>query len=263
MLHPLKNKTIVIVGASRGLGAALARILALPGNKLILVARSEDKLQAIQKDCEKQGASCQFYLCDIAQSAAVKRIARQIIKDYPEVNVLIANAAVSNITKIYDPDQFEYTVNVNLFGATRFIMPFAAHFRLRNQGLIVGINSMVGLNPMPLHHGYGTSKAALRMYIKSLRLSFKKTNIKCINVFPGFFASDMTANIDHTKPMEITAEAMATKIVNRMKWGLNEIYIPWIFGFLSLVGQMLPTFLYNRLFERRYFGRFFNVEKYL
>jgi short-subunit dehydrogenase len=141
-------------------------------------------------------------------------------------------------------------------------MKFATRIEASSEGLIVSINSMLALTPIPLYHSYVSAKSALRSYVQSLRISLRGTKVRCVNVYPAFIRTEMIANVTHPKPLEMTPERMAQKIIERLDCGFKEIYIPIPSGLLMRFATFLPNFLYNRLFERRYFGRFFDIAKY-
>lgn len=261
-MSKLSNKVVLIVGASKGLGASLAVELARKGNELILVSRNEMALKNLTLDINNKGGRASFYICDISGSKTSETTYENILQNHPKIDCLITNAAVCELNDKYDFEAFERHLQTNLMGSVRAIMKFSEKFEAGGEGLIVSINSMLALTPVPLYQSYVAAKSGLRSYIQSLRISLRDTKIRCVNVYPAFIRTDMIANVTHPKPLEMTPEKMAQKIVQRLEWGLKEIYIPIPSGLLMRFAAIMPNFLYNRLFARRYFGRFFDIAKY-
>jgi thioester reductase-like protein len=161
----VNGKTVVITGASSGIGKAAAMKIARAGGIPILVARSADKLEETKRQIEDMGGTAYTYCADISNSESVEELCQQVLADHPAVDIVVNNAGKSirrSIELSYERfHDFERTINLNYLGAIKLVMGFLPHMRERKSGHIVNISSIgVQTNP-PRFAAYVASKAAL------------------------------------------------------------------------------------------------------
>jgi NAD(P)-dependent dehydrogenase (short-subunit alcohol dehydrogenase family) len=161
----VNGKTVLITGASSGIGKAAAFKIAQAGGIPLLVARSADKLEETKRQIEDAGGSAYCYSADISSPESVDELVDRVLADHPAVDVLVNNAGRSirrSIALSYDRfHDFERTIQLNYLGTIKLIMGFLPHMRERKQGLIVNVSSIgVQTNP-PRFSAYVASKAAL------------------------------------------------------------------------------------------------------
>jgi NAD(P)-dependent dehydrogenase (short-subunit alcohol dehydrogenase family) len=161
----VNGKTVLITGASSGIGKAAAFKVARAGGIPLLVARSADKLEETKRQIEENGGTAYAYSADISDSESVDRLVEQVLADHPAVDVLVNNAGRSirrSIALSYDRfHDFERTIQLNYLGTIKLIMGLLPHMRERKSGLIVNVSSIgVQTNP-PRFSAYVASKAAL------------------------------------------------------------------------------------------------------
>src|SRR3954471_12304600 len=166
----VNGKTVVITGASSGIGEAAAIKIARAGGIPILVARNKDKLEETKQKIERAGGTAYTYSCDIADPDSVDRFFEQIFDDHAAIDMLVNNAGRSirrSIALSYDRfHDFERTIQLNYLGAIRMIMRVLPHMRGRGRGHIVNISSIgVQTNP-PRFSAYVASKAALDAFTR-------------------------------------------------------------------------------------------------
>jgi len=161
----VNGKTVLITGASSGIGKAAALKIARAGGIPLLVARSADKLQETRQEIEDNGGTAHAYAADIADTASVEALVQRVLADHPAVDVLINNAGRSirrSVALSYDRfHDYERTIQLNYLGTIKLIMGLLPHMRDRKAGLIVNVSSIgVQTNP-PRFSAYVASKAAL------------------------------------------------------------------------------------------------------
>ncbi len=161
----VNGKTVLITGASSGIGQAAAFKIARAGGIPLLVARSADKLEETKRQIEDDGGTAYAYSADIADPDSVDQLVDQVLADHPAVDVLVNNAGRSirrSIALSYDRfHDFERTIQLNYLGTIKLIMGLLPHMRERRSGLVVNVSSIgVQTNP-PRFSAYVASKAAL------------------------------------------------------------------------------------------------------
>jgi NAD(P)-dependent dehydrogenase (short-subunit alcohol dehydrogenase family) len=161
----VNGKTVLITGASSGIGRAAAFKVAKAGGIPLLVARSEDKLEATRREIEDLGGTAYAYTADVSDPASIDSLVERVLADHPAVDVLVNNAGRSirrSIALSYDRfHDFERTIQLNYLGTIKLIMGLLPHMRERKSGLIVNVSSIgVQTNP-PRFSAYVASKAAL------------------------------------------------------------------------------------------------------
>jgi NAD(P)-dependent dehydrogenase (short-subunit alcohol dehydrogenase family) len=163
---PLAGRTIVITGASSGIGRSTALMVAQRGGIPILVARSTDKLEELREEIEAGGGEAYVYSCDVTQGESVDALVKQLVADHPGgIDMLVNNAGRSirrSVKLSYDRfHDYERTMALNYFGAIRLILGLLPHMSERKFGHIVNVSSIgVQTNP-PRFSAYVASKAAL------------------------------------------------------------------------------------------------------
>jgi thioester reductase-like protein len=161
----VNGKTVLITGASSGIGRAAAFKIARAGGIPLLVARGAEKLEETRQQIEDSGATAYAYSADLSDPESVDRLVEQVLADHPAVDVLVNNAGRSirrSIALSYDRfHDFERTIQLNYLGTIKLIMGLLPHMRERRSGLIVNVSSIgVQTNP-PRFSAYVASKAAL------------------------------------------------------------------------------------------------------
>jgi NAD(P)-dependent dehydrogenase (short-subunit alcohol dehydrogenase family) len=161
----VNGKTVLITGASSGIGRAAAFKVARAGGIPLLVARSEDKLEQTKREIEDMGGTAYAYSADVSDPESIERLVERVLADHPAVDVLVNNAGRSirrSIALSYDRfHDFERTIQLNYLGTIKLIMGFLPHMRDRKSGLVVNVSSIgVQTNP-PRFSAYVASKAAL------------------------------------------------------------------------------------------------------
>jgi NAD(P)-dependent dehydrogenase (short-subunit alcohol dehydrogenase family) len=166
----LNGRTVLITGASSGIGRAAAIKVAAAGGIPLLVSRGEDKLNQLKEEIEQRGASAYVYPVDISDPEAVEVMVQRVLADHPAIDMLVNNAGRSirrSVALSYDRfHDYERTMRLNYFGAIKLIISLLPHMRERGFGHIVNVSSIgVQTNP-PRFSAYVASKAALDAFTR-------------------------------------------------------------------------------------------------
>ncbi len=166
----VNGKTVLITGASSGIGRAAALKIARAGGIPLLVARSTDKLEEVKREVEALGGTAYVYSADLADTASIEALTEQVLADHPAVDVLVNNAGRSirrSIALSYERfHDFERTIQLNYLGTIKLIIQLLPHMRERGRGHIVNVSSIgVQTNP-PRFAAYVASKAALDAFTR-------------------------------------------------------------------------------------------------
>lgn len=185
------RRSVLVTGASEGIGRALALELAPDGPRLTLVARNAERLASVAEECRRAGAQVLTVVADLANREDCERCVAEALAAWGGLDVLVNNAGItmwSRFDAIADPGVFEYLMRVNYLGSvhcTRAALP-----ALRNsRGLIVAVASLAGLNGIPERTAYAGSKHAMVGFFESLRIELAGSGVDVTIVAPDFVIS--------------------------------------------------------------------------
>ncbi|HEY4999228.1 MAG TPA: SDR family oxidoreductase [Usitatibacter sp.] len=187
----MKDNVVAITGASKGIGAELARQLAAKGAKLVLAARNENELESVADACRKAGAAVVIVKADVAVERDCQAIVAGAVLAFGRLDTLVNNAGVSMWARFEDIEDLsilERIMQVNYMGSvycTRHALP---HLR-EARGRIVGVASLAGMIGVPTRTGYSASKHAMRGFFDSLRIELDGTGVTVTMIYPGFVAT--------------------------------------------------------------------------
>jgi len=212
---PRDPTTIVITGASGGLGGALARAYAAPGHALHLFGRDAARLEATATAAASAGATVRTHVADVTDGAAMAALLTAIDTAAP-IDLLIANAGISAGTHggPESPAQTRAVFAVNLDGVLNTVLPILPAMRTRGHGQVAIVSSIAGFRGMPGAPAYCASKAAVRLWGEGLRGEAAADGVSVCVVCPGFVRTPMTGANGFPMPFIISA-ARAARIIRR------------------------------------------------
>ncbi|MBI5822509.1 MAG: SDR family NAD(P)-dependent oxidoreductase [Chloroflexi bacterium] len=242
----------IIVGASEGIGAALARKLSKEGFTLALVARQKDKLNAL---CEEINSSLNEtralpYAHDVSNYNEVPDLLRKIVADLGGLDTFIFMAGVNYPPGGVDKYNFENDrkmIEINLIGGMAWLSPVAEMFQNAGAGQIVGIGSVAGDRGRIGNPGYNTSKAGLATYLEALRNRLTRHGVHVLTVKPGFVKTEMLKAAQGATPFAITPEKAADDIYAAMHKRKQLIYTASLWRWIMLVIQHVPSAIFRRM----------------
>lgn len=244
----LQRKTILITGASSGIGEQVAYLLADINVQLILVARREDRLLQVQKDIEKQAATVSIYKADLRNEEEMNGLLIFIDQLPSRVDIVVNNAGLSINRSIYESldryHDFTRTMAINYFAPVQLLLSVIP-LLLKNKGQIINVSTInVLLLPLPKWAAYQASKSAFDTWFRSTALELNANGITTTSIYLPLVKTDMirpTAAYNDVPAM--SAEHVA-HIICKSMYTKRRTYRPWWVRF----GQ-LGSFLFRRLWE--------------
>jgi short-subunit dehydrogenase len=185
------GKVVVITGASDGIGAELARQLAIQRTHLVLAARRTVELEAVADDCRAAGADCLTVPTDVSDQAQCVALIQAAVARFGAIDVLVTNAGVSGharLDEVTDLGWYERMMRINLFG-TLWCCHAALPYLKARRGLIVGLSSLAGKVGVPGRTAYSASKFAVAGLLEALRSELVEDGVGVTIVYPGVVAT--------------------------------------------------------------------------
>ena len=234
------TKSIMITGASSGIGKALAFELAKRGNSLGLTARRMEQLETIRDEIQNlyPDVTVEVRSLDVTAYDAVFETVRDLADALNGLDIVIANAGIG-LNESIGTGQFETsrkTIEVNLIGAMATVDAAVTYFLEQGTGHIVGVSSVGAFRGMPTDGSYGASKAGLANYLEALRVEVYGKNIDVTVLYPGYIDTPMTESLT-SKPFVISAEKAAGIIAGMIEKKVKSSTVP-VFPW-NLIGRLL------------------------
>lgn len=242
-MRDFKGKRYWLVGASEGLGLALAKLLSQAGAELILSARTEDSLKAAAATLP---GPTTILPVDVGNSDSVTAAAAQL----PDLDGMVFLAGVywPMRAQVWDAEQAEAMANINFTGCMRVVGAALPPMVAKGRGHIVITGSLSGFRGLPGAIGYAASKAGTMVLAESLYADLRKSGVAVQLANPGFIRTRLTAKNDFTMPFIMEPEAAAQIMFRHMQSGRFKVSFPTLFSWLFRGGNFLPDWLYYRIF---------------
>jgi short-subunit dehydrogenase len=241
-------KTILITGASSGIGEALAEAYAGPGVTLVLTGRDRDRLDAVAARCTERGTDVRAATVDVADRAAMADWLALVDRATP-VDLCIANAGISGGTggRGESEEQARRILAVNIDGVLNTIHPLIGPMTARGRGQLALVSSLAGFRGYPGAPAYCASKAAVRSYGESLRLDLRPAGIEVSVICPGFVKSRITDRNRFPMPFLMDANRAASIIRRGLERNRGRIAFPLPTYLMAWIVAMLPAALSDAL----------------
>lgn len=191
-MKTLKDKVIVITGASSGIGEAMARAYAAEGARVVMGARSVQKLQLIAGEIRARGGQAVYCGVDVTVPEECRALVETAVSEFGGVDVLVCNAGLSMRAIFDDVDLavLHKLMDVNFWGTVN-CCKYALPYLQQSKGSIVGVSSVAGLHGLPGRTGYSASKYAMTGFLETLRIENLKKGLHVMIACPGFTASNV------------------------------------------------------------------------
>lgn len=244
-------RRIVITGASSGLGHALALELAgrFPGSTFLLLGRRAERLQELAASLPDAVALAET--ADVTDTDRLQSVCRQFVAAHGAPDIVIASAGISAGTLTDESEDravFERIMAVNVQGTFDTFAPFLDSMKQAGKGTLVGIASVAGVRGLPGSGAYSASKAAVAVYLESLRLEMRAHGIAVVTISPGFIDTEMTRANPYHMPFLMPAGRFAKVAVDAILARRRRIVIPWQMGWVARLLRILPAASYDYLF---------------
>jgi NAD(P)-dependent dehydrogenase (short-subunit alcohol dehydrogenase family) len=230
------GKVVMVTGASFGIGEATAKRLAAMGAKVLLVARTRDKLEVVAEAIRRAGGEAVVYPVDLSKPADAAALAERVLREQGPVDILLNNAGRSirrSIHQSYDRfHDFERTMAINYLGPVQLVLGLIPAMRARRQGQIINISTWgVKVPPGANWAAYQASKAAFDVWLRSVATEIKPDGIDVTSIYPAIVYTRMSAPtkaLHHMPGMSVeeAAHVIERAIVERP----DDISPPWLWG---------------------------------
>jgi short-subunit dehydrogenase len=247
-----KSTSILITGASSGIGAALAVRLARYGSKLALLARRSEQLAEVAEQVRSAGGTPLIVVSDVTNPTSVAEAHAQIVASQGAVEIAFLNAGLGGATSLarFSSRSVRQLFEVNVFGVANWLEVLLPSMIEAQRGIIAGTSSLAATRGMPDASAYSASKAALSNLLESLRLDAPRHGLQITTIEPGFVRSPMTEKNTFPMPYLMDAEAAAQLIADRVAEGRTMIRFPWQIATVMNALRILPGPLYCQVGKR-------------
>jgi short-subunit dehydrogenase len=246
-------RSILITGASSGIGRALALAYARRGVTLALIGRDGERLEDTAAAARAQGAEVSLGQLDVRDQDAMAHWITAADARQP-FDLVFANAGITTGLApgdlAEDPQAVRAIIGINLIGVLNTVEPLIAPMCGRGAGQIAFIGSIAGLRGLPYAPAYCATKAAVHAYSESLRGRLEASGVRVALIIPGFVKTPLNDGIDATKPLQITATEAATRIQKGLQRGKAVIAFPSSLYIAARVSRILPIRLVDKVMAR-------------
>ena len=249
----IKNKVVIVTGASSGIGEATARAFGREGAKVVLAARRVDKLQTLAQEINSMntGAETLVIQADLSKLEDIQAMVAQTIEKFKRIDILVNNAGFGRLDWLENLDpikDIQAQIDLNVLGViqtTRQVLPVMMEQR---SGSIINMCSMAGLVATPTYTVYAASKHAVHGFSEALRREVKPWGIDVSLIYPGGVVTEFTqhagirrkTNAKTPKSMLLTAEQVANAVIKLVKRPRRMLIIPWLWSVTVFMNRFLP-----------------------
>ncbi len=244
------GKCVIITGASSGIGWALAEHLAAHGARLGLLARSTKRLAALHERIERAGGCAAWTTADVTDLERTQAATRELQAAIGPCEVLVAGAGIYRQThgRRFDPSVANEVLATNVQGVVNAFGAVLPGMLERKHGHLAVISSIAGFVGLPAGAAYSAGKAALMIFMQSLRLDLRETGVKVTTICPGYVDTPMITDEERASLKGlVTAEDAARRIARAIERGRAECWFPWRTWLPARLASLLPAAAYQRI----------------
>ena len=243
------RRVAVVTGASSGIGAEIARLLAARGDLCILLARRADRLEALAEEIGGEAEPC-----DVSDRAAVDNVAARVLERHPGIDVLVNNAGIPGRTRFLDgdPEKIERLIRINYLGAVWCLQAFLAGLRAAAPSDVVNVVSVSGVVTGPPSGPYSASKHAQLAFSRTIAAELRGEGIRVHTVKPGFTETEGFPQSwlpRHVQRVVIGPRDVATHVLRSLEEHRGETTVPWYFGPVAPLQDAMPN-IFARVLSR-------------
>jgi short-subunit dehydrogenase len=261
MREDIKDKIVVITGASSGIGKALAMEYARRGANVVMSGRNQERLTKAAEEVRALGTKVLEVKSDVAVEEDCKMLIDKSLEAFGGIDILINNAGISMRAVFEDTDLkvLRELMDINFWG-TVYCTKFALPSLLKNHGSVVGVSSIAGYKGLPGRTGYSASKFAMHGFLETLRIENMKKNLHVLIACPGFTASNIRntalnekGEVQGESPRDeekmMSAEEVAIKIADAVKKKKDRLTLTSQGKLTVLLNKFFPKFLDKQVYN--------------
>lgn len=205
MINKFQDQVIVITGATRGIGKAIATAFAKEGGRVVLIGRNEPLLKVISDELRDLGLDADFFACDVANAENVSQTVNKILDKCKCIDILINNAGITrdNLLLRMSESDWDEVINTNLKGVFNFTKAVSRAMLKAKKGKIISIASIIGITGNAGQANYAASKAGIIGFTKSIAREFGSRGITANAIAPGYIETEMTGQLKEEVKAEI------------------------------------------------------------
>lgn len=243
-----KNKVVLIVGASSGMGRALAG----EGAFVVVTARRKDRLDALVEEMALRGDLGLALAADAQEPAAAERVVTEVVRRFGRIDLVVLNAGGAPALDMRTMGAREVLacMRANYDVAVNVLFPVLHQMVRQGQGLVAQTNSLAGWLGVPLQGPYSAAKGALRLLIDTCRVEFGPLGIRFVSLYPGFVATEATANDGMPAPLALSEAQAVDHIVRALRREPLDHLFPFSMAWLVRLALLLPKRWTTRILRR-------------
>lgn len=245
----IPRKNVLLIGASQGIGKAIALEFSHSGYNLCLLSKNADGLCKVTEDITSAGSICHSQVCDISDYYQVKSGIEFALKSLGSIDIAIINSGVGHPEWMssFSSEGYKEIMSINAFGiahALEFLIPI---MRSQGYGKIAGVTSQADSRGFIGSSAYASSKAAASVMLESARVELKRFGISVITIRPGFVKTAMTDKNEFKMPFLQTTQSAAFVIRRGIEKNKSIVQFPFAIVWLNRLIKIMPNWLFDRL----------------
>lgn len=242
----------IVVGASSGIGAALAEAYAKRGGVVALLGRRRSKLDEVAARCRAANPAAKVVVMehDVVAYDTVPPAFRAAVQEMGGLDrVVYASGVMSqSAPEVFDFAKDREIMEVNVLGAMAWLDLAATRFQSEGKGQIIGISSIAGERGRAPHPAYNASKACLSTFLEALYNRLWRHGVSVVTIKPGYIATEMLAHVDPKKLFWVySAERCAADILAAADKKRRSVFVPWRWTLVALALRSIPSFIFRKL----------------
>jgi NADP-dependent 3-hydroxy acid dehydrogenase YdfG len=244
----MRPHTLLITGASSGIGRALALEYARGGSRIALAARRAVELDATADAVRAAGGHALCIPADLTDADAAAEVVRRAERELGGLEMVVANAGRGDTqhgARLTWGDVGP-VIDINVRGALATLVAAIPIMVAQQRGHLVAISSLAGIRGLPTSAAYSASKAAVSAFLESLRIDLRPAGVRVTDVRPGFVATSMNADVPFPTPFRWPLDKAVRHVARRLESGPAVIAFPWQLVLATQVARLLPAWIYDR-----------------
>jgi len=249
----LKDKVILISGASSGIGKAVALALSHGHNRIVITARRKELLSYVADAIQKNGSEALAIAGDALDEAQAAGIVEQAVKRFGRIDIALLNIGAGPSLSIAtaSPDDIKRNMRVNYDTMINFFCPLVQQMKIQDAGgIIANTNSLAGFLGLPMQGQYSASKAACRIFLDTARIELKQFNIRVLTICPGFVVTERNKQPGVPASLTMSMDEAAKHILKALKSESKEYLFPARLKLAIMLPGFLPRFATEKILSR-------------